>query len=68
MEGQELIQYALNERVEEKILDRWIIGYQKEMPLDEFKSQIGFNPSRKSDSRTAEEILNNVRDILSKGR
>ena len=42
---------------------RWVAGYQLYMGFDEFKKEI-FTPQRPGDSRTAEEILNKVREII----
>lgn len=63
-DGYELIQFALDEEVEEKLYLRWVIGYQNVMGFDEFKRQIDHSREATLDNRSAEEILDSVREII----
>ncbi len=63
-DGYELIQFALDEEVEEKLYIRWAIGYQHVMGFDEFKRQVDFSRKAAVDNRSAEEILDSVREII----
>ena len=63
IDGYELIQYALDAETEDKIFMRWITGYQFQMNYDEFKKNLETN-QEVYDSRTAEEILETVKDII----
>lgn len=65
-EGLELIAFAAEQKTEEMIYQRWLLGYEKLMSLDEFKAEI-----RKATSThnlqandTKEEILDKVKAIL----
>ena len=63
-EGYEMMQYALNAENEDKLFNRWVNGYQQVMGFEEFKNQIGVNSRQVRDNRTAEEILQDVREII----
>ena len=63
-EGCEMMQYALNAELEDKMFIRWINGYQQVMGFEEFKNQIGVESRQVRDNRTAEEILKTVRGII----
>lgn len=67
-DGYELIRYALDAELEEKLFLRWAVGYQFAMDFKEFKVQAGghggmYNVT-KTDNRTAGEILDTVKDII----
>lgn len=61
-EGYELLKYALDAESEDKLFIRWAIGYQFTMGFDEFKSKA--TSIKVEDNRTAEEILDTVKEIL----
>ncbi len=67
-DGYELISYALDAELEEKLFVRWVAGYQFAMEFKEFKRQAGGNTGMvnvaKADNRTAGEILNTVKEII----
>lgn len=63
-EGYEMMQYALDAEREDKLFVRWINGYQQAMGFEEFKNQLGANSRQVKDNRTAEEILEIVREII----
>lgn len=67
-DGYELISYALDAELEEKLFLRWVAGYQFVMEFKEFKAQAGCNAGMggvmKTDNRTAGEILDTVKDII----
>ena len=63
-DGYELITYALNEEIEDKLYLRWMMGYQIVMSYEEFKSQMNINVRAKHDKRTEEEIFDYVLNIL----
>lgn len=63
-DGYELITYAANDEIEEKIYLRWAIGYQSVMSFDDFKSQMVISAEARLDKRTEKEILDDVREIL----
>lgn len=59
---------ATQKRKQDEILiQRWIPN-QGEMGFDEFKNQVLRSSETKYDSRSTEEILMNVKDILDKAR
>ena len=58
-----MMQYALNAELEDKLFTRWINGYQQMMGFEEFKNQIDANRQVR-DYRTAEDILETVREII----
>lgn len=62
-DGYELIMYASDAEVEEKMFMRWAIGYQFAMSFEEFKSKAG-EVNEIEDDRTAKEILEMVREII----
>lgn len=67
-DGYELISYALDAELEEKLFLRWVAGYQFAMEFKEFKAQAGgyagMRNMAKTDNRTAGEILDTVKDII----
>ena len=67
-DGYELISYALDAELEEKLFLRWVTGYQFVMEFNEFKMQAGGDISmasvEKADNRTAGEILDIVKEII----
>ena len=62
-DGWEMICFAQDAECEDRLFLRWAAMYQDTMGFDEFKKEI-FTPQRPGDSRTAEEILNKVREII----
>lgn len=59
---------ATQKRKQDEILiQRWI-PYQGEMSFDDFKNRVAGGSETKYDSRSTEEILINVKDILDKAR
>lgn len=62
LDGSEMIEYAQDAELEEKLYMRWVIGYQMCMGFEEFKRNIG-NTHETKDNRSASEILEKVRDI-----
>lgn len=60
--GVEYILTAIENVKEEKIYTRWVNGYQN-MAYEEFKKSLGYTKET-NDTRTEEEILGNVRNIL----
>lgn len=62
-EGYELLKYALDAETDEKLFMRWVIGYQFDMGFDEFKAEVT-TVKTVDDDRTAEEILNSVKEII----
>ena len=62
-EGYELLKYALDAETDEKLFMRWVIGYQFDMGFDEFKAEVT-TVKTVDDDRTAEEILNAVKEII----
>lgn len=66
VDGFRLINKAFEERQNEQLYQRWIMGYDKEMAFDEFKEKL---TKRKVDeSLTEEEILEDVENILNEFR
>lgn len=66
-DGYELIRYALDADVEDRLYLRWSIWYQSQMGFEEFRSSVGaprYQAQRASDARTAEEILKGVKSII----
>ena len=63
-DGYELIAYALDEEVENKLFLRWVAGYQTAMGFDEFKNQISASIKAKNDNRTEKEIYDFVLKIM----
>lgn len=62
LDGNELINYALDAEYEERIFLRWAIGYQFVMEFEEFKRNLGAI-RQVADNRTAAEILAEVKNI-----
>lgn len=66
-DGYELIRYAMDADAEDRLFLRWSIWYQSQMGFAEFKSTVGgsrYQEQRTADTRTAEEILKDVKAIL----
>ena len=67
-DGYELISYALDAELEEKLFLRWVAGYQFAMEFKDFKMQAGGDirmaSVEKADNRTAGEILDTVKEII----
>lgn len=67
-DGYELISYALDAEMEEKLFLRWVAGYQFAMEFKEFKmhagGETGMPNVAKADNRTAGEILDTVKEII----
>lgn len=64
-EGMEMINYAVNEQTEERLMDRWIAVYQDRMSFDEFKEKLGIGTdSAKEENINVEDILDKVKGIL----
>lgn len=61
-QGMELIKKAYEERMNDILMKRWIIHYEKEMTFDEFKEKL--KKRQVKDNRSKEEILEEVEDIL----
>lgn len=61
-EALDLIDFAVAQKTEELLFSRWINDIHLTMSFEEFKSRL--KPERK-DVRTEEEILEDVRSILS---
>ena len=66
-DGYELIRYAMDADAEDRLFLRWYIWYQSQIGFAEFKSTVvgsRFQEQRTADTRTAEEILKDVKAIL----
>ena len=66
-DGYELIRYALDADVEDRLFLRWSIWYQSQMGFAEFKANTGvpqYLTQGEDDTRTAEEILKGVKSII----
>ena len=61
-EALDLIDYAASQKTEELLFSRWINDIHQSMSFEEFKSRL--KPERK-DVRTEDEILEDVKSILS---
>lgn len=67
LDGYELIRYALDADIEDRLFLRWSIWYQSQMGFAEFKSSVGtpqYQVQGEDGSRTAEEILKDVKAII----
>ena len=62
-EGYELLKYALDAEKEDRIFMRWVVGHQFSMDFNEFKRKLT-STQEVYDNRTAEEILDTVKDII----
>ncbi len=62
-DGYELIRYALDAEYEDRIYLRWAVMYQSRMGFEEFKDMMG-SRREAEDTRTEEEILKSVREII----
>lgn len=63
--GFELIMQAKKETAEEMLYQRWLLGYEKVMSLDEFKSKVfKLSVQHPKNNKTTEEILDKVKGIL----
>lgn len=65
-QGMELIHKAHEERMNDILMERWIIHYEKEMTFGEFKEKLKKRPIK--DNRSKEEILEEVDGILKEFR
>lgn len=63
-EGYELMKYALDAEIEDKLFTRWINGYQQMMGFEEFKSKVSSGVKNQNDTRTEDEIFDYVLGIL----
>lgn len=63
MEGMEILQYAKEQKNEELLYLRWLLGYEKHMSFDDFK-QNAVKVIRQVRPKSQKEILSNVKDIL----
>ena len=66
-DGYELIRYAMDADMDDRLFLRWSIWYQSQMGFAEFKASIGtpqYQMQREDDTRTAEEILRDVKLII----
>ena len=61
-QGMEFIKKAYKKRMNDILMKRWIIHYEKEMTFDEFKEKL--KKRQVKDNRSKEEILEEVEDIL----
>ena len=63
--GIEIINKAYEKENDEKVYQRWIVGYEKEMSLKEFKTKLmGVARADCSEDITENEILEKVKAIL----
>lgn len=62
-DGFELIFYARDAEVEDKLFLRWVSGYQSVYGFKEFKAQF-FGNQESENNQSAEEILFKVKDII----
>lgn len=65
IEGAEMIHYALSQKSEEALYQRWLIGqYEKSMSFKEFKNAcVQSGPSKHHDEDPVD-TLNRVKEIL----
>lgn len=66
-DGYELIRYAMDADTEDRLFLRWSIWYQSQMGFAEFRSMVGaprYQEQGEADTRTAEEILKDVKAII----
>lgn len=56
----QIIMKAYEKTADEKLFFRWVTNYEKYISFDEFKNCL------KGDDRSADEILDDVKDILDK--
>lgn len=62
--GREFLIEAHKEEHEEKLFLRWVVGYQSTTTFEEFKNKLMINAGITNDHRSAEEILDNVADMM----
>lgn len=55
----EFIEYLMEKELDDKLFLRWAVGYQSEMPYEDFKTAL--MPTK---AKTDEEILEDVFDII----
>lgn len=60
--GFELIGYAQEQEIEDKMFLRWVVAYQNQMTFIDFKNQL--KQQSITDSRTSDEILSEVDSIM----
>lgn len=63
MEGMEILQYAKEQKNEELLYFRWLLGYEKYISFDEFKEN-AVKVIRQVRPKSQKEILSKVEDIL----
>lgn len=59
----EHVNYVLEQRLEELILERWIHGFQDKMSIQEFKEKIGYG-SFTAKNVTKEDVENILNDVI----
>lgn len=65
--GFELILQAKKEMAEEMLYQRWLLGYEKVMSLDEFKDKVlKLSVKNHKKNETTDEILDKVKGILNR--
>lgn len=65
--GFELILQAKKETAEEMLYQRWLLGYEKVMSLDEFKNKVlKLSVQNPKKNETTDEILDKVKGILNR--
>lgn len=63
--GIDLILQAKKETAEEMLYQRWLLGYEKVMSLDEFKNKVlELSVQNPKKNETTDEILDKVKGIL----
>lgn len=65
-DGYELIRYAMDADVEDRLYLRWSIWYQSQMGFEEFKSDIWPQHQGQAEAggQTAEDILKGIKGII----
>lgn len=58
-EACQFIEYLMEKEFDDKLFFRWVVGYQQEMPYEDFK--MALTPTK---VRTEEEILDDVFGII----
>lgn len=66
LDGYELVRYAMDADVEDRLYLRWSICYQSQMGFEEFKANVWpqYQGQTEAGGQTAEEILKGVKDII----
>lgn len=63
-DGLRLIHYAIQQKEEDFIVQRWVAGYQHAMPFEEFRRSL----TPQVDTRNEADILEDVKSILNMSR